>query len=147
MKIEALYFDDIDIEVEKIIEEKSETDNLSDKLVENFGLFDPKLKLGNFQFPSLDILKKYDSEKINIDKQELEENKDKIKLFYLPPYCPDLNPDEYLNCDLKTNANKKSIPRNKDELKKNTIGFMRSIQKQPERVKKYFLHKSINYAA
>ena len=70
--------DEIDIEVEKVIEEKSETDNLSDKLVENFGLFDPKLELGNFQFPSLDILKKYDSEKINIDKQELEENKDKI---------------------------------------------------------------------
>ncbi len=70
--------EDIDIEVEKIIEEKSETDNLSDKLVENFGLFDPKLELGNFQFPSLDILKKYDSEKINIDKQELEENKDRI---------------------------------------------------------------------
>ena len=68
----------IDIEVEKIIEEKSETDNLSDKLVENFGLFDPKLELGNFQFPSLDLLKKYDSEKINIDKDELEENKDRI---------------------------------------------------------------------
>ena len=70
--------DEIDIQVEKIIEEKSETDNLSDKIVKNFGLFDPKLELGNFQFPSLDLLKKYDSEKINIDKQELEENKDKI---------------------------------------------------------------------
>ncbi|MED5354309.1 MAG: DNA translocase FtsK 4TM domain-containing protein, partial [Bacteroidota bacterium] len=70
--------EDIDIEVEKIIEEKSETDNLSDKLVENFGLFDPKLELGNFQFPSLELLKKYDSEKINIDKDELEENKDRI---------------------------------------------------------------------
>ena len=55
--------DEIDIQVEKIIEEKSETDNLSDKIVKNFGLFDPKLELGNFQFPSLDLLKKYDSEK------------------------------------------------------------------------------------
>jgi len=70
--------EDINIEVEKIIEEKSETDNLSDRLVENFGLFDPKLELGNFQFPSLNLLKKYDSEKINIDKDELEENKDRI---------------------------------------------------------------------
>ncbi len=70
--------DEIDIEVEKIIEEKSETDNLSDKIVKNFGLFDPKLELGNFKFPLLDLLKKYDSEKININKQELEENKDKI---------------------------------------------------------------------
>jgi len=70
--------DEIDIEVEKVIEEKSETDNLSDKIVKNFGLFDPKLELGNFKFPLLDLLKKYDSEKININKQELEENKDKI---------------------------------------------------------------------
>jgi len=70
--------DEIDIEVEEIIEEKSETDNLSDKIVKNFGLFDPKLELGNFKFPLLDLLKKYDSEKININKQELEENKDKI---------------------------------------------------------------------
>ena len=45
--------EDIKVEVEKIIEEKSETDNLSDKLVKNFGLFDPKLELGNFHFPSL----------------------------------------------------------------------------------------------
>lgn len=92
----------------------------------------------------LDNLKVHRAYKV---KAWAEENEDKIKLFYLPPYCPDLNPDEYLNCDLKTNANKKSIPKNKDELKKNTIGFMRSIQKQPERVKKYFLHESINYAA
>lgn len=77
----------------------------------------------------------------------VEENKDKIKLFYLPSYSPDLNPDEYLNCDLKTNSNSKSIPKNKDDLKSNTLGFMRSIQKQPERIKKYFLHKSISYAA
>lgn len=77
----------------------------------------------------------------------VEKNKEKIKLFYLPSYSPDLNPDEYLNCDLKTNANSKFIPKNKQDLKKNTLGFMRSIQKQPERVKKYFLHKSINYAA
>ena len=28
-----------------------------------------------------------------------EENKDKIKLFYLPPYSPEFNPDEYLNQD------------------------------------------------
>ena len=92
----------------------------------------------------LDNLKVHRAYKV---KAWAEENEDKIKLFYLPPYCPDLTPDEYLNCDLKTNANKKSIPKNKDELKKNTIGFMRSIQKQPERVKKYFLHESINYAA
>ena len=70
--------DDLDIQVEKIIEEKSETDNLSDDLVDNFGKFDPTLELSKFQFPKLKLLKQYDSEKITIDKEELEENKNRI---------------------------------------------------------------------
>ena len=70
--------DEVGIEVEEIFEEKSETDNLSNKLVDNFGQFDPKLELSKFQFPKLSLLKQYDSEKITIDKEELEENKNKI---------------------------------------------------------------------
>jgi len=66
------------IEVEKVEEEKSETDNLADKLVEDFGQFDPTLELAKYQFPPLDLLKKYDNEGISIDQEELEENKDKI---------------------------------------------------------------------
>ena len=70
--------DKVDIEVKEIVEEKSEEDNLADKLVDDFGQFDPKLELGKFQFPKLDLLKQYDSEKITIDKDELEENKNRI---------------------------------------------------------------------
>ena len=70
--------DKVDIEVKEIVEEKSEADNLADKLVDNFGQFDPKLELGKFQFPKLNLLKQYDSEKITIDKEELEENKNRI---------------------------------------------------------------------
>ena len=69
---------EVGIEVEEIFEEKSETDNLSNKLVDNFGQFDPKLELSKFQFPKLNLLKQYDSEKIKIDKEELEENKNRI---------------------------------------------------------------------
>ena len=70
--------DKVGIEVEEIFEEKSEIDNLSDKLVDDFGQFDPKLELSKFQFPKLGLLKQYDSEKITIDKDELEENKNRI---------------------------------------------------------------------
>ncbi|CAH8282911.1 S-DNA-T family DNA segregation ATPase FtsK/SpoIIIE [Mariniflexile fucanivorans] len=69
---------DIEIEVEKVAEEASETDNLSDKLVEDFGQFDPTLELSKYQFPPLDLLKKYDSEGITINQEELEENKNRI---------------------------------------------------------------------
>ncbi|WP_299124379.1 DNA translocase FtsK [uncultured Winogradskyella sp.] len=69
---------ELEMEVETVEEEKSETDNLSDKLVEDFGLFDPTLELGKYQFPPLDLLKKYDNEGISIDQEELEENKNRI---------------------------------------------------------------------
>ena len=69
---------ELEIVIEEVKEEKSESDNLAEKLVKDFGLFDPKLELGNYKFPNLDILKKYDSEGITINKEELEENKTKI---------------------------------------------------------------------
>ena len=70
--------EELEMEVGKIVEEQSETDNLSDKLVEDFGLFDPTLELGNFKFPPLDLLKKYNIEGIKIDQAELEEKKNRI---------------------------------------------------------------------
>ncbi|MFD0988853.1 DNA translocase FtsK [Mariniflexile jejuense] len=70
--------EDIKIEVKKVAEELSESNNLSDKLVADFGQFDPTLELSKYQFPPLDLLKKYDSEGITINQEELEENKNKI---------------------------------------------------------------------
>ncbi len=69
---------DLEMIVEKVAEELSETDNLANKLVEDYGLFDPTLELGNYQFPHLDLLKKYDSEGITINQEELESNKNRI---------------------------------------------------------------------
>ncbi|NNE31075.1 MAG: DNA translocase FtsK [Winogradskyella sp.] len=75
---ETVEEDNLEMVVTSTKEEKSETDNLSDKLVEDFGQFDPTLELGKYQFPPLDLLKKYDNEGISIDQEELEENKNKI---------------------------------------------------------------------
>ena len=78
IKQEAAPDSDLNIEIETVEEELSETDNLSDKLVEDFGQFDPTLELSKFQFPPLDLLKKYDTEGITINQEELEENKNRI---------------------------------------------------------------------
>ncbi len=75
---EKILDSNLKMNVEKVIEEKSEIDNLADKLVADFGSFDPTLELGNYQFPNLDLLKKYDSENITINQEELEENKNRI---------------------------------------------------------------------
>jgi S-DNA-T family DNA segregation ATPase FtsK/SpoIIIE len=70
--------DNVAIEVEKTFEEDKLVENLSNKLVEDFGEFDPTLELANYKFPSLDLLKGYGNENIQIDQDELEVNKNKI---------------------------------------------------------------------
>ncbi len=68
----------MEIEVNKPIDEERTVKNLSNKLVEEFGEFDPKLELANYKFPTLDLLKDYSNENITINKAELEDNKNKI---------------------------------------------------------------------
>ena len=68
----------LEMKIETGVEELSETDNLAAKLVDDFGEVDPTLELSKFKFPSLEILKKYDTEGITINQEELEENKNKI---------------------------------------------------------------------
>ncbi len=82
-----------------------------------------------------------------IVKAWVEEHKEKIALFYLPAYSPDLNPDEYLNNDFKRNVNKEHIPINKKELAQNTENFMSMLTQNPQRVSNYFKHEKIAYAA
>ncbi len=70
--------DEIEIVVEKPIHEEHTVENLSNNLVEDFGEFDPKLELSNYKFPKLSLLRDYNNENININKDELESNKNKI---------------------------------------------------------------------
>ncbi|TMM31026.1 DNA translocase FtsK [Polaribacter aestuariivivens] len=68
---------EVEIDVAIHREEEHETENLSDKLVKDFGEFDPTLELANFKFPTFNLLKQY-NETISIDPEELEANKDRI---------------------------------------------------------------------
>jgi len=71
--------EEVAVEVEKPIEEEELTDNLSAKLVADFGEFDPTLELAKFKFPPIDLLKDYTKgQGITINQAELEENKNRI---------------------------------------------------------------------
>lgn len=76
-----------------------------------------------------------------------EQNIECIELFYLPSYSPEKNPDEYLNCDLKYGLSDNPSPRNEKQLKDNVKNHMLMLQANHERVKKYFNHEDIKYAA
>jgi S-DNA-T family DNA segregation ATPase FtsK/SpoIIIE len=69
--------EDLAIDIEETREEEHETENLSDKLVKDFGEFDPTLELANFKFPTFNLLRQY-NESISIDPEELEANKNQI---------------------------------------------------------------------
>ncbi|KAB1159698.1 DNA translocase FtsK [Tenacibaculum aiptasiae] len=68
---------EVEVAIEKVSEEKSVTENLSNQLVKDFGEFDPTLELGNYKFPTFNLLKEY-NETISIDPEELEANKNRI---------------------------------------------------------------------
>ncbi|MBQ4821300.1 DNA translocase FtsK [Aquimarina sp. MMG016] len=71
--------EDIAMEVETTKEEEV-VKKISNKLVKDFGEFDPKLELGRYKFPTIDLLKDYTGQVggITIDQGELEENKNRI---------------------------------------------------------------------
>src|SRR5271157_1983921 len=91
-------------------------------------------------FLILDNLRVHHSKQV---KKWLAENADKTQVFYLPSYSPELNPDELLNADLKQQVTKAAPPRTKTALSRTAIGTLRSIQKQPNRVERYFEHHDV----
>ncbi len=66
------------VEVAQTIDVLDDVDEKSKELVQKHGLYDHKLDLANFQMPPIDLLKDYGNEEIAINKDELEENKNKI---------------------------------------------------------------------
>lgn len=80
-------------------------------------------------------------------KKWLEKQSDRIRLFFLPSYSPELNPDELLNQDVKSITMRKNRPSQKDELIKNLRSYLRKRQQQPHIVENYFLGEQVRYAA
>ena len=75
------------------------------------------------------------------------EHKTEIEIFYLPSYSPELNPNEMANADLKQAVTTLAPARTKLQLVKATSRHLRSVQRKPERIRSYFQHKPVRYAA
>ena len=80
-----------------------------------------------------------------IVKRWLDVNKDRIEVYYLPPYSPELNPDEYLNNALKHDVHSGLKPHTTAKLKLKTQSFMRRLQHDPDKVKAFFTHSKLRY--
>ena len=75
------------------------------------------------------------------------ERADKLELFYLPSYSPELNPEERLNADLKQAMGAKVPARTKAKLRSAASEHMTDLAKSPKRVRKYFQDPRVKYSA
>jgi transposase len=71
----------------------------------------------------------------------------RIRIDYLPAYSPQLNPDEILNHDVKSNAIGRRRAATKTEMKAGLRGYLRSTQRQPHIVRNFFQESHVQYAA
>jgi transposase len=71
----------------------------------------------------------------------------RLELFFLPGYSPDLNPDEFLNQDVKSNALGRQRPTTRADMISGVRSHLRSTQRQPQIVQSYFQAESVHYAA
>jgi transposase len=77
----------------------------------------------------------------------LAEHSSEIQVHYLPPYSPELNPDEGVNADLKQAVPRKAPARSKPQPKRAAISHMHSLSKRPKRIRSIFRHPQFRYAA
>lgn len=72
---------------------------------------------------------------------------DRVRLVFLPPYSPELNPAEYLNNDVKGNAQRGGRAQTRDQLAGAVRSYLRATQHLPSIVRNYFQAEHVNYAA
>jgi transposase len=70
----------------------------------------------------------------------------KLRLFFLPPYSPELNPDELVWNDVKNNGLGRTLVHGPADLMRAVVGRLRYLQKCPAVVRSFFQHPETRYA-
>ncbi len=91
------------------------------------------------------IVDGHPTHKAKLVKSFIEENTEKIELFFLPAYSPELNPDELAWSHVKTKI-AKATSQTKNGLKKTIDRVMRRLQKMPAIVSSFFHVPTCAYA-
>jgi transposase len=94
-------------------------------------------------FLIVDNHRAHKSKKVN---SWLTKNVDRIRVFYLPSYCPELNPDEFLNQDVKSYLGKQRL-HTKAQMLKTLNSHLKMRQKQPSIIQNFIKGCSTRYAA
>jgi transposase len=114
----------------------------------NAGVFIAFLKrlLVNASRPVFLIVDGHPTHKAKLVRSFVDSQKGKLELFYLPPYSPELNPDEYVWNDLKNRCLGRKLITSPMQLKLEALRHLRKLQKMPGLVKSFFLAPTTRYA-
>ena len=82
-----------------------------------------------------------------IVKAWLRKRRNLIRVFYLPAYSPELNPDELVNSDLKIAIGQREPAQDRDELQAQMQEHMAANQRNPEKMRRLFHKESVKYAS
>jgi transposase len=77
----------------------------------------------------------------------LADNKDRIELRFLPAYSPEMNPDEYLNRDMKSRMSNQPMTSSPDVLENRVLSYMDYLEKDKELIQSFFSYNQVKYAA
>ena len=99
---------------------------------------------GNKVFLIVDNLKVHKAGKVQA---WVAAHRDRIELFFLPAYAPEHNPDEFLHSDLKRSLGRQVAAKDQAGLESRLRGYLRRLQRQPERVRAFFQAPTTRYAA
>jgi transposase len=94
-------------------------------------------------FLIVDNLRAHHAKKVG---QWLEKHQKVIELFFLPPYSPERNPDEYLNQDVKAQVRQRPAPRSGGELQDGLRSYMRRLQHETKKIARFFDAAPVLYA-
>jgi transposase len=74
-------------------------------------------------------------------------HRQKIRVYFLPRYAPKYNPDEQVWNEIKHKKIGRQAVKNKSDLKRRLVSSLRSLQKNVERIKSFFLLPDTKYAS
>lgn len=71
----------------------------------------------------------------------------KLRLFFLPAYSPELNPDEQVWNEVKYRRVGRRSPRTKDDLRMLLLSSLHALQRLPQQIQSFFQLPDTRYAA
>jgi transposase len=101
--------------------------------------------LHDFDTPIFLVVDGSSVHKANIVKKYVADTKGKLELFFLPPYSPELNPDEWVNKNVKHDRIARAVPLTRDELKAVAVDALERLKKCPGIVRGFFGDPKLAY--